>query len=336
MIASMRPITIDPRRKSRTAMCGRLWRAGMTLACCGLVFVCVPTGQQPHSVELSGMSQLGSSAPIPARDGIRGSTHPQVMKSTRNTPVLVVRLCSGTSQGAMIAACWENGLVLLSPWSPNEEPSGPVELCWVDSARYGDMIDTITQGNGAAYGGDMHPLPDPQVQVGIVTTAKTIEIVRGAGATIAAIRSCLRPESAIMDDTMDALVAALQRKETSSSPSVEPAPVGLAIGMRASGLKNGPWTYIGSDGAPITSGYYRDGARYGIWRRWGVDGYLLEQRDYKEGRSNGACEMYRPQGYLRCRGRYVDDRRVGEWVFYDEVGIEAQRVIYADGSEERK
>lgn len=72
---------------------------------------------------------------------------------------------------------------------------------------------------------------------------------------------------------------------------------------------------------------YKNGIGNGVWINYFATGKVEEKGTYVDNRVEGPTEQYYPNGKLKAKGTYKHWRKkVGEWIYYDENGIEIRRI----------
>lgn len=108
----------------------------------------------------------------------------------------------------------------------------------------------------------------------------------------------------------------------------------LAEGSYTDGYKTGPWKLFHEESGQLwkQGAYDAKGLKTGEWSTFGKDGILWQKGNYALDRQQGAWEYYHLNGNVRSRGTMIDGKRDGEWIKYDEEGLESSRKVWNKGT----
>ncbi|WP_172843093.1 toxin-antitoxin system YwqK family antitoxin [Ichthyobacterium seriolicida] len=102
-------------------------------------------------------------------------------------------------------------------------------------------------------------------------------------------------------------------------------------GNYTSGLKSGKWESSINDYTEIYN--YQYGLKHGEYLNINKDGKVLLKKEYKDDTLDGKFEYYHANGNIKEKGEYMRGNRYGNWIFYNEDGLEIISVFYEGGLE---
>jgi hypothetical protein len=77
-------------------------------------------------------------------------------------------------------------------------------------------------------------------------------------------------------------------------------------------------------------GFFRFGKRHGQWIAFYANGIMWSECFYDKGVKQGANNVYYENGKPRYIGWFKHDLRDSVWMFYDQFGKEARRILFKD------
>jgi antitoxin component YwqK of YwqJK toxin-antitoxin module len=128
----------------------------------------------------------------------------------------------------------------------------------------------------------------------------------------------------------------------------------IATGKYHGRLKHGQWLYY-MDNIKVAEDNFVEGKRNGVCRTFFKNGKVSDERNFTADIEDGVWRQYYPSGKvkletridkgirnsvyyvyhengkLETRGRYKNDHMDGEWIYYDEKGLEMEKVSYVMG-----
>ena len=82
------------------------------------------------------------------------------------------------------------------------------------------------------------------------------------------------------------------------------------------------------DGVKKMEGNYVNNEREGEFTAWHRNGNIWSNGNYVKGKAEGMRRVYYENGKIFIEGEYMHDKRVGEWAFYDTLGVLIKTISY--------
>lgn len=108
---------------------------------------------------------------------------------------------------------------------------------------------------------------------------------------------------------------------------VEGAAKGAAKGDTVRVVTNGLQEIQIPDGG-VMKGEVKEGVRQGPWISYFENGTIRSKGTYVNGELDGPTEVFHPSGMPYYTGQYRAGLSVGEWRFYDEVGVLVKTALH--------
>lgn len=133
----------------------------------------------------------------------------------------------------------------------------------------------------------------------------------------------------------------------------------IAEGKYHKKLRHGLWLYY-MDGIKVAEDNYSDGQKQGTSKTYYKSGQVSEEKNWDKDVENGVWRQFFPSGKLKLetridkgvrnsvyytyysngrfetKGHYKDDSMDGDWIYYDENGVELQKIKYVMGKTDQQ
>jgi antitoxin component YwqK of YwqJK toxin-antitoxin module len=102
------------------------------------------------------------------------------------------------------------------------------------------------------------------------------------------------------------------------------------------GKRNGTSKTFYKNGNVSEEKNWENDVENGVWRQYYENGKTKLETRIDKGVRNSVYYTYHPNGQLEVRGKYKEDHMDGEWIYYDEKGVEIHRITYDMGKSDQQ